>query len=47
MKVSNYDEYKYDYKTYWNGRDYENEAERIFLKKAFKDLISRNSYFDG
>ncbi len=41
MKISNYDEYKYDYKTYWNNREYENEAERIYLKKAFKSSKGR------
>lgn len=41
MKISNYDEYKYDYKTYWNNREYENEAERIYLKKAFRNTKGR------
>ncbi len=37
MKISNYDKYKYDYKTYWDNREYEDSAERIALKKLFKN----------
>ncbi|HRI05616.1 MAG TPA: methyltransferase domain-containing protein [Candidatus Dojkabacteria bacterium] len=37
MKISNYDEYGYDYKTYWNNRDYEDHAEKVFLKKELKN----------
>ncbi|MCB9790874.1 class I SAM-dependent methyltransferase [Candidatus Nomurabacteria bacterium] len=37
-KLANYDKYKYDYKTYWSGREYEHEAEVYALKKLFSDV---------
>ncbi len=40
-KISNYDEYNYDYRNYWNEREYENNAEAIVLKKYFADLEGR------
>ncbi|KKR05532.1 MAG: hypothetical protein UT34_C0002G0039 [candidate division WS6 bacterium GW2011_GWF2_39_15] len=38
MKVSDYDQYKYDYKEYWKDRSYENDAERHLLRKTFAKL---------
>lgn len=35
MKISNYDEFEYDYSTYWKNRNYEHFAEVIALKKLF------------
>ncbi len=32
-KISNYDEFNYDYRKYWEGRDYEDKAEKIVLKR--------------
>ncbi len=37
MKISNYDEQSYDYSTYWNNREYENEAEKIVLERFLKN----------
>jgi ubiquinone/menaquinone biosynthesis C-methylase UbiE len=33
QKIVNYDGYDYDYSTYWEGREYENNAEHIVLRK--------------
>ncbi len=44
-KVSNYDEFDYDYKTYWDAREYEDEAEKIVLRGFFKNLKG-NFYLD-
>lgn len=38
MKISNYDEYNYNYKDYWNNREYEDRAEKIYLEKCFSRL---------
>ena len=38
MKVTNYDKYNYDYSTYWKGREYENLAEEVTLKRMFKTM---------
>lgn len=35
-KVTNYDEFDYDYSTFWNNREYENKAEKNVLKKILK-----------
>lgn len=35
MKVTNYDEFEYDYSTYWKHRNYEHFAEVLVLKKFF------------
>lgn len=37
MKISNYDEYKYDYSSYWSEREYENLAEGNHIKKELRD----------
>jgi SAM-dependent methyltransferase len=36
QKVVNYDGYDYDYSEYWKGREYENNAEHIVLKKMLE-----------
>lgn len=41
QKVVNYDGYDYDYSTYWHGREYENTAEHIVLKKLLDDEEGR------
>ena len=35
-KVADYDEFNYDYKTYWKSRNYEDQAEKLALIKLFK-----------
>lgn len=37
-KISNYDEYKYDYREYWKDRDYEHKAEMMIIKKYTQDM---------
>jgi ubiquinone/menaquinone biosynthesis C-methylase UbiE len=32
-KISNYDEFDYDYKSYWESRDYEDRAEKLVLER--------------
>lgn len=39
--VSEYDRYNYDYKQYWEGREYENLAEDLALGKLFKKMSGR------
>jgi len=46
MEISNYDEFGYDYSTYWKERAYENEAEHIVLNKTFQDIPSGNWFLD-
>jgi len=36
MKISDYDEFDYDYRTYWKERIYEHRAEVLLLNKLFK-----------
>ncbi len=36
QRVVNYDGYDYDYSTYWQGREYENQAEHIVLENFLK-----------
>ncbi|MBI2357266.1 class I SAM-dependent methyltransferase [Candidatus Dojkabacteria bacterium] len=38
MKISNYDEYDYDYSKYWENRGYEDKAERNYLEKVLKNV---------
>lgn len=38
MKISNYDQFEYDYSTYWKNRNYEHFAEVMSLSKLFKGL---------
>lgn len=45
MKISNYDEFEYDYSTYWKNRNYEHFAETIALKKILND-VSGNWFLD-
>lgn len=37
MRVADYDEFEYDYSTYWKNRNYEHFAEVIALRKLFDD----------
>ncbi len=37
-KITDYDEFKYDYREYWKGRDYEHEAEMIIIRKYARDM---------
>ncbi len=37
-EISNYDEYNYDYKSYWAEREYEDKAEEVVLRQYFADL---------
>lgn len=34
--IAEYDKYNYDYKEYWNTREYENQAEDLVLNKLFR-----------
>ncbi len=34
-KISDYDMFDYDYRTYWENREYENMAEKILLERVF------------
>lgn len=45
MEISNYDEENYDYREYWNGRAYEDAAEKIALKKLLKGTSGKR-YID-
>jgi ubiquinone/menaquinone biosynthesis C-methylase UbiE len=36
-KVADYDFFDYDYRKYWNQREYENEAEKLVLAKIFEN----------
>ena len=45
MEISNYDEENYDYREYWNGRQYEDKAEKIALKKLLKGTSGKR-YID-
>ncbi len=38
MRISNYDEFDYDYKEYWKEREYEDVAERMALEKLLGDI---------
>lgn len=38
MKISNYDEFEYDYSTYWKNRNYEHFSEVIVLKKLLNKI---------
>lgn len=38
QRISNYDEYNYEYETYWEGRDYEFASELIVLNKFFSQM---------
>lgn len=35
-QITDYDEFNYDYSTFWNHRDYEDKAEKNVLKKTLK-----------
>lgn len=35
-KISNYDEFNYDYRKYWKGRVYEDKAEKVVLKRYLR-----------
>ncbi len=37
-EISDYDEYKYDYREYWKDRGYEHEAEKMIIKKYAQDI---------
>lgn len=49
-EISDYDKYNYDYKAYWENpdvnRDYEDQAERIVIKKLLKKVKTRNWFCD-
>jgi ubiquinone/menaquinone biosynthesis C-methylase UbiE len=38
QRISNYDEFDYDYETYWEGRDYEFASELNVLNKFFNSM---------
>lgn len=40
IEISDYDEFDYDYSTYWKNRDYENKAEHLVLEKVFDNIPS-------
>jgi len=41
-QISYYDDSHYDYKKYWETRKYENQAEKIALKKLFRLIRPKN-----
>jgi ubiquinone/menaquinone biosynthesis C-methylase UbiE len=45
QKVVNYDGYDYDYSTYWQGREYENQAEHLVLQN-FLEKEKGNWFID-
>ena len=38
VKISDYDKFDYNYKTYWENRKYEDKAEKIALEKYLQDM---------
>ena len=40
-KISNYDEFNYDYRKYWKGRDYEDRAEKIILERYLRNYSGK------
>lgn len=45
-QISFYDDSHYDYKKYWETRKYENQAEKIALKKFFPLIHPKNQIID-
>jgi ubiquinone/menaquinone biosynthesis C-methylase UbiE len=45
-QISYYDDSHYDYKKYWETRKYENQAEKIALKKLFRLIHPKNRIID-
>ena len=46
MEISNYDEFGYDYSTYWKDREYEDLSERNILEKTFEKIPSGDWFLD-
>jgi 2-polyprenyl-3-methyl-5-hydroxy-6-metoxy-1,4-benzoquinol methylase len=42
MVLADYNDEKYDYTKYWEGREYENESEFIALKKLLPEKVDEN-----
>jgi ubiquinone/menaquinone biosynthesis C-methylase UbiE len=38
VRISDYDQFDYDYSRFWQNRNYENQAEKIALKKLTKNI---------
>ena len=45
-QISYYDDSHYDYKKYWETRAYENQSEKIALKKLFRFIKPKNKIID-
>jgi SAM-dependent methyltransferase len=49
-EISDYDKYNYDYEKYWENpdvnRDYEDQAEKIVIRKLLKKVKTRNWFCD-
>ena len=45
-KIAYYDDPQYDYQRYWQSRQYENEAEKICLRRIFKLIPKKRDLID-
>lgn len=45
-RVADYDDPRFNYKNYWQKREYENQAEKLVLKKFFQQIPKKNSLVD-
>lgn len=46
IEISDYDEFDYDYSTYWKDREYENKAEHLILDEIFNKVPSGDWILD-